>query len=180
MKKRAWSTMTVAMLLLTGCGASTSDENSVNTPVSEVSSVQTEDSANAAAEEAAEAIAGRAAQDAAAQASADEDPFPYTAVLSCGMNGFENINLMACMSGRVGTEIELNNNGDYGLYKVYNLPSDWQETDRGVEIPLAKSFSIKMQNSSESLIMGLRVFDNNGNVLFEKQAARWGVITVSN
>lgn len=112
--------------------------------------------------------------------AADEDPFPYTAVISCGMNGFDNINVLACLSGDVGTEIEINNGGKYGLYKVYNLPNEWQQTERGVEIPLSRNFSIKMQNSSESLIMGLRVFDNQNNVLFQKQVSRWGVIRVEN
>ena len=91
----------------------------------------------------------------------ENDPFPYTAVITCGMNGFDNINLLACLGGDVGTEIEINNGGDYGMYKVYNLPSDWQTTSRGVEIPLARNFSIKMQNSNENLIIVTMYFFRN-------------------
>ena len=111
---------------------------------------------------------------------AQEDPFPYTAVMTCGMDGFDNINLMACLGGDVGTEIEVKNGDSYGLYKVYNLPSEWQQTERGVEFPLARNFAISMQNSNESLIMGLRVFDNSDNVMFQKQVGQYGVIKVSN
>jgi uncharacterized protein len=137
---------------------------------------------NAAAEQAAESqvSAESAAQEAAEQAATNDDPYPYTAVLSCGNSGFNNLNLIACMTGDVETEIELDNGGDYGLYKGYNLPSDWQQTERGIEIPLKKSFRLEMQNSSEHLIMGLRVFDNNGNILFQKQVAQFGVIRVDN
>lgn len=109
----------------------------------------------------------------------EEDPFPYTAVLSCGMNGFQNVNLLACLGGDVGTEIEITNGDEYGLYKAYNFPNKWQQTERGVEIPLSKNFSIKMQNSSASLIMGLRILDNQNNVLFQKQVGQWGVIQVA-
>lgn len=135
---------------LVGCG----DGGSISPTTTENSLDQAEVAANAAQEEAAQA----AAEEAAAQAAATQaaaDPFPYTAVLSCGINGFDNINLMACMGGDVETEIELNNNGNYGLYKVYNIPNDWRQTERGVEIALANTFSLEMQNSSDSLIMGL-------------------------
>jgi hypothetical protein len=108
------------------------------------------------------------------------DPYPFTAVMTCGVSGFEHINLMACMGGRVGSEIELRNGDSYGLYKIHNIPNEWQQTDRGVEVPLTNNFTIKMQNSSESLIMGLRVFDNNGNILFQQQVSQWGVIAISN
>lgn len=110
----------------------------------------------------------------------EEEPYPFTAVMSCGMNGFENLNLMACLGGDVGTEIEINNGGNYGLYKVYNIPSDWEQTERGVEIPLAQNFAIKMQNSNENLILGLRIFDNYGNIRFQKQVGQYGVISISN
>lgn len=113
-------------------------------------------------------------------AEVEQDPFPYTAVLSCGVNGFENLNLLGCMTGDVGSEIELNNGGNYGLYKAYNLPNEWEHTERGVEIRLAKNFSIKMQNSNKYNLMGLRVFDNKGNVLFQKQVSQWGVISLNN
>jgi len=86
-------------------------------------------------------------------AEVEQEPFPYTAVLSCGMNGFENINLLGCMTGDVGSEIELTNGDSYGLYKAYNLPNEWQHTERGVEIPLAKHFTIKMQNSNKYNLM---------------------------
>ncbi len=172
--------LAAGILALGGCGSSSSEQDSTMLTEDQMSPEQLEDAANAAQEAAAQAIAENAAQEAAEQAAANDDPYPYTAVLNCGMNGFDNINLMACMGGDVGTEIELNNNGQYGLYKVYNLPSDWQQTERGVEIPLAKTFGLKMQNSSENLTMGLRIFDNSGNILFQKQVAQWGVITVSN
>lgn len=130
---------------------------------------------------AATAAAAPASQPAAEPAPPEnDDPFPYTAVLSCGMNGFENISLISCFAGDVGTEIEVTNGDKYAMYKAYNIPGDWQSTRRGVEFPLSRHFSIKMQNSSDDLILGLRIFDNSGKVVFQKQAAQYGVISVSN
>jgi hypothetical protein len=115
------------------------------------------------------------------EAAEAEVPFPYTAVLSCGLNGFENIDLRPCLSSNgFQTTIELNNGGNYGLYKAYNLPNDWRNTNRGVEISLAKTFSITMGNSHDAFIMGLRIFDGGGNIVFQKQVDQMGTISASN
>jgi hypothetical protein len=61
----------------------------------------------------------------------------YTAYLTCGMNGFENINVLACYTNNgVGTTLELHNGAAYGLYKVYDLSSVGTDTAQGFAIRL--------------------------------------------
>jgi hypothetical protein len=111
-------------------------------------------------------------------AAENADPFPYTAVITCGMDGFENqVILQACM--KTG-EIELTNGDDYGMYKGWNFPREWSLTKRGIEIPLAKSFSLKIENSERNLLLGVRIFDKSGKIIFRKLASRYQTIDATN
>lgn len=162
----------VIALLLTACGNGSNNSNDSQTPTAAITTeppVATEAS-----------VAPQEFQANEQSYMDNSDPYPFTAVMTCGMNGFEHINLMACMGGPIGSEIEVQNGESYGLYKIHNIPSEWEQTERGVEIPLARNFSIKMQNSSQSLTMGLRIFDTNGDIVFQRQAGYWGRIYVSN
>lgn len=127
------------------------------------------------------AEAEKRAEEERRQKAIDNDPYPYIAIISCGMNGWENINALACFAGSVGTELELKSGGKYGLYKAYNIANQFRETQRGIEIPLSKSFELKAQNSQKTLLLGVRIFNKYTNeVLFEKQVAQYGVISVRN
>ena len=106
--------------------------------------------------------------------------FPYYAVISCGMNG-QHINILACFGGDVQTEIELANGSNYGLYKIYQISNLGQQTREGMVINLRKSFNLKAQNSHEMLVLGVKVFNRATNqIVFQKQVARFGVISVRN
>lgn len=110
--------------------------------------------------------------------------FPYIGILTCGM-GKDHINVLACFaaqgSSSVDTELVVNNGDSTNMYKAYTLSSAGQERRDGFHIDLRKNFSIKAQNSHGTLILGLKVIDRvSGKVLFEKQAARFEVISVVN
>jgi len=106
--------------------------------------------------------------------------YPYYVVVSCGFDG-RHMNVLACFSGRVDTELELSNGRDYGLYKAYQIGRLGKEYRDGLHINLRSTFDFKAQNSSENLILGAKVFSRaTGDVLFQKQVSKYGVIRVSN
>ncbi|GGZ90467.1 hypothetical protein [Novosphingobium arvoryzae] len=108
--------------------------------------------------------------------------YPFVAVISCGLTGWENINTLACFAGSnsgAATELEINNGGSYRLYKPHEIAGNFPQQGRGIEIPLRTAYSIKIQNSNRNLKLGLRIFDRAGNVVFEKQASQYGVIMAS-
>ena len=133
------------------------------------------------------------AADAAAVAApaADATPAPdvdasFTAILTCGMGaggGHEHINILACFADSDGadTNLELTNGDKYGLYKAYNLSRVGVEQRDGFHIKLDKHFSIQAQNSSDTLILGIKVIgDKTGKIYYQKQVSQFGVITVKN
>ena len=104
--------------------------------------------------------------------------FPLYALISCTING-QHTTIYACFGGDVDTEIELKNGSQYGLYKSYQFQSLGRETREGFAIDLRSSFQLKAQNSSESLILGVKIIDRVSNkVRFEKQVSRFGVIRI--
>ena len=106
--------------------------------------------------------------------------YPYYVVVSCGFRG-DHINILACFAGSVDTEIELSNGRDYGLYKSYQISELGKEYRDGLHINLRSTFNFKAQNSSGDLILGAKVFSRaSGEVLFQKQVSKYGVIRVSN
>ena len=106
--------------------------------------------------------------------------YPYYVVVSCGFRG-DHINILACFAGNVDTEIELSNGRDYGLYKSYQISELGKEYRDGLHINLRSTFNFKAQNSSGDLILGAKVFSRaSGEVLFQKQVSKYGVIRVSN
>ena len=107
--------------------------------------------------------------------------YPYYLVLSCGFNG-NHINILACFAGRYNdTEIELTNGRDYGLYQPYQISGLGKAYSDGLHINLRSTFDFTAQNSADSLILGAKVFSRaSGEVLFQKQVSKYGVIRVSN
>jgi hypothetical protein len=101
------------------------------------------------------------------------------------MGGGDHINIVACFVGSgsygVDTELEITNGQNYQMYKPYNLTQAGSEYYSGFEIDLRDSFTIKAQNSSENLVLSLKIVDNaTGTTLYQDSAAEYGVIYVSN
>ena len=138
-----------------------------------------------------QAVADRAAakaterQEAAARQQAETArEFPYIAILTCGM-GNGHINVLACFASHgaagVDTELKLTNGGQTTMYKAYTLHSAGEERRDGFHIQLREHFTITAQNSSATLILGLKIVDRlTGAVLYQNQGARFDVLRVTN
>lgn len=110
--------------------------------------------------------------------------FPYTATILCSFSG-QNYITQACFSGSgkygADTELEIRNGSNYKLYKPYELHQLGNTSGSGLQIPLRNRFEIKAQNSNETLVLNLVIKSTaTGEVLFQKSAARYGVIRASN
>lgn len=123
-----------------------------------------------------QARAERARAEAAAARRAELAEFPYVAFISCGMNG-GHIATPACFGD---TDLEVRNGSAYGLYKIYSLDQAGVETNRGLMIKLRRSFSIRAQNSDDTLVLGVEVQDAaTRQVLFQQQAGQFRTIRVA-
>jgi len=107
--------------------------------------------------------------------------YPYIGLLSCSIRD-QKLNIQACLSNSgIGTEVELRNGNEYRMYKIYDIEQigNWDGSD--MRIDLRKNFELKAQNADETLILNLVVKDRaSGKILFQKSAARFGVINVKN
>lgn len=133
----------------------------------------------------AKAAAARKARQEAEQRANEEmaKQFPYEAVISCGTGN--HINILACFAGGsrgVDTELKLKNGDQSGMYKAYNFnQSGGREESDGYHINLRSNFSLVAQNASDILILSVKVTDRrSGKVVFQDQAARFGVVSVRN
>lgn len=123
-----------------------------------------------------QARAERARADAATARRAELAEFPYVAYISCGMGG-GHIVTAACFGD---TDLEVRNGSTYGLYKIYSLDQAGVETGRGLMIKLRRSFSIRAQNSDDTLVLGVEVQDaTTRKVLFQQQAGKFRTVRVS-
>ncbi|MFG6468042.1 hypothetical protein [Roseateles sp. BYS87W] len=124
----------------------------------------------------------RAAEEAEkAQRAAHAKEYPFYAVISCGMPN--HINILACFSrsNGVDTELKVKNGNDSQMYKVYNLRNAGKEERDGLHIDLRERFSIAAQNSSDSLILTVKIYDRmTGKVVYNDQAAKFGMVRVGN
>lgn len=101
--------------------------------------------------------------------------FPFYAVVSCS----GHFPVHACFSGNVGTELELRNGNDYKMYTNVDIMLI-RQNQGGITFNLRNKFDLKMQNSSDSLILNLKIYNTATNALaFEQSAARFGVIRFS-
>ena len=100
----------------------------------------------------------------------------FTAILTCGFNG-SHINIAACFTD---TDLKLTNNGQTGIYKIYNIGRLGTELRDGLHIELSQSFRITAQNSDDTLVLGLVIKDGNGNTVYQDAVGRFGVIKVGN
>jgi hypothetical protein len=99
--------------------------------------------------------------------------FPFYAVITCG----EHFPVHACFSK---TELELRNGNEYKMYKLIDIMMIPQNQN-GIVFNLRNKFELKMQNSDDMLILNLKIYNRATDALvFEKSAARFGVIRISN
>ena len=110
--------------------------------------------------------------------------YPFVAVLTCGM-GNGHINILACFAAQashsVDTELKLTNGTSSAMFKAYNLSKAGTERRDGFRIDLKEHFSLVAQNSHDTLILSLTVTDRiSGKVLYQNQAAKFGVLSVGN
>jgi hypothetical protein len=77
--------------------------------------------------------------------------------------------------------LELTNGQQYGLYKAWNISQLGREDRDGFRIDLNNNFAIKAQNSSDTLILGLKIVGaQTGKIYYQKQVAQYGVISIKN
>lgn len=128
-----------------------------------------------------EAEARRYAAAMAAEEKAKAAQFPFVAVFSCAV-GQQKTALQACMSsGSVDTEIELRNGNDYRMYKMHDVSSMGRSVGNEMIVDLRRNFDIKAQNADRTLVMSLVVKDRtSGRVLYQRSAAQFGVMRVTN
>ena len=108
--------------------------------------------------------------------SATQAMAEYKAVLSCGFNG-SHINILACFDG---TDLKLTNNGQTGIYKIYNISQLGREYRDGFHINLSTSFSLKAQNSHDTSTLGIKIYDANNTEVYQDMVGQYGVINVGN
>lgn len=102
--------------------------------------------------------------------------FPFYAVVTCG----GHFPVHACFSGPVNTELELRNGNDYKMYTLVDI-MQIPQNQSGISFNLRNKFELKMQNSDDTLILNLKIYNRTTNaIVFEKSAARFGVIRISN
>lgn len=102
--------------------------------------------------------------------------FPFYAVITCG----GHFPVHACFSGRVKTELELRNGNEYKMYTLIDI-MQIPQNQSGISFDLRNKFQLTMQNSDDTLILNLKIYNRATNtIVFEKSAARFGVINISN
>jgi hypothetical protein len=106
--------------------------------------------------------------------------FPYEAVISCEFQG-SHTNLVSCFAGDVGTELEIRNGSNYGMYKAFDLYRLGREQPReGLVLPLSANFEMKAQNSNDTLTLTIKIRETaTGRIIYTKSAAKYGVIRVN-
>ena len=113
--------------------------------------------------------------------AAYEQEFPYEAVLSCS-TGQQHQSLLPCFMGDgLNSHIEITNGTAYVLYQPWEFARLGAETPReGLVIPLRAAFQIAAQNIGERMVLRALVRETaTGRTVYEKGAARFGVIRIS-
>lgn len=108
--------------------------------------------------------------------------YPFEAVLSCGMGGAnQHLNIYACFaksSYGTDTELKIKNGHDVQMYKVYNLGDAGVERRDGFHINLKNSSGLIAQNSSNQLVLSLKVYDRRaGKLIYNDAASHYQVLS---
>lgn len=112
--------------------------------------------------------------------------FPYYAEITCGANFSSGIPVYSCFFGRnnVNTELEIRNGTEYKMYtagEIINSRNLLIKNGTLMRINLRQKFDLKVQNSSDSLVMNLKIYNRaNQQLVYEKSATQYGVIRASN
>jgi hypothetical protein len=119
-----------------------------------------------------------------AQAAAEKKKtadFPYVAYISC-MVGTQKTRIQACMSSRsVQTEIELKNGSEYRMYKMFEVENIGHWNGEELVVDLRSSFELKAQNADDTLTLNVVIKNRaTGATVFQKSAAKFGVIAIKN
>jgi hypothetical protein len=107
--------------------------------------------------------------------------FPYVAYISC-MVGTQKTRVQACMSSRsVQTEIELKNGSEYRMYKMFEVENIGNWNGEDLVVDLRSNFELKAQNADDTLTLNVVIKNRaTGAVVFQKSAAKFGVIAIKN
>lgn len=100
----------------------------------------------------------------------------FSAVISCSLQG-THVNIYPCFDR---SDLRITKNGRPKIYKLYELNAAGTMEQDGLHVTLPESFSIVAQNSDENLVLGVKIFNENGGLVFEDQQGKWGVINVGN
>lgn len=100
----------------------------------------------------------------------------FQATLSCGM-GDGNINVLACFQQ---SELIITQENHRRVYKAYNLQSAGNISNEGLTLDLSGNFEITAINSSNRLILGLKITDDSGRLVYQDQAGEWGIVSAKN
>ena len=101
---------------------------------------------------------------------------PYSATISCGMNG-QNYNVLACFKD---SDLKVNTAQGGKLYKLYNLQQAGTMDQDGLHIPLPEHFELRAENSQKTLVLTVSIKDSSGKVVFSDKQGQWGVVNVRN
>ncbi len=109
--------------------------------------------------------------------------FPYLAEISCGYGNASKGSPFMCMTYRsINTQIEVRNGEEYSMVQVPNLniPNSIY-AENGILVLLRPTFSMRMQNASDTFTMNLKIIDRRNNALaYQKSAGQYDYIRANN
>jgi hypothetical protein len=128
-------------------------------------------------EMAAQAERNRVAAIARDKASAERaKTHPYTAIVSCTTSGIQ-VHILSCFND---TELKITTNNRSRIYPAWEIQQLGQSYNDGLHIELPENFSIKAQNGTSGVILGVQIVDQYENVIYEDQATQYQVVFVGN
>lgn len=102
----------------------------------------------------------------------------YTIQMSCTFYG-QGLPWWQCMSNRYSnSDLELVRNGRKDIYMMYEVVNNWELESGRFTVP--ESFSIKVQNVADDMVLGIVITDAYGNEVFQDKVSKYGVIFVGN
>ena len=101
---------------------------------------------------------------------------PYTAIVSCTSSGIQ-LHILSCFND---TELKLTTNNRSKIYPAWEIQQLGQTYNDGLHIELPESFSLKAQNGTDGVILGVQIVDQHRNVIYEDQASQYQVVFVGN
>jgi len=109
--------------------------------------------------------------------------FPYLAEISCSYGNSSGWFPDRCMAdGNFRTTIEVRSGQDYSMGQFLNLNiANSVGSNNGLVVLLGSTFSMKMQNASNTFTMNLKIIDRQtNNVVYQKSAGQFDYISASN